>query len=96
MATVLVTRPDVLVLDEPTNGMDPLSVRKFRELIAELAAGVGGSGHLASDGRRRVAARDHRAAGREHQRDQEQAKRQQRLRECVGHVSARDSSRVVG
>lgn len=31
-------RPELLVLDEPTNGLDPWQVIELRELIAELAA----------------------------------------------------------
>lgn len=31
-------RPKLLILDEPTDGLDPLSVKKFRDLVASLAA----------------------------------------------------------
>lgn len=37
MARVLVNEPDVLVLDEPTDGLDPVSARAIRTLIREEA-----------------------------------------------------------
>jgi ABC-2 type transport system ATP-binding protein len=37
MARVLVNEPDVLVLDEPTDGLDPVSARSIRTLIREEA-----------------------------------------------------------
>lgn len=36
LASVLIHRPDVLILDEPTAGLDPLQVREFRSLIGSL------------------------------------------------------------
>ncbi|MBI3890830.1 MAG: ABC transporter ATP-binding protein [Candidatus Wallbacteria bacterium] len=39
LAALLVARPKVLLLDEPTTGMDPRSVRVMKDLIRELAAG---------------------------------------------------------
>jgi ABC-2 type transport system ATP-binding protein len=37
MASVLLSDPEVLVLDEPTNGLDPQGIIEIRELIKELA-----------------------------------------------------------
>ncbi len=39
IASVLLSDPEVLVLDEPTNGLDPSGIYEIRELIQELAAG---------------------------------------------------------
>lgn len=36
LAGALLHDPELLVLDEPTNGMDPAGMREFRELIREL------------------------------------------------------------
>jgi ABC-type multidrug transport system ATPase subunit len=38
MARALVNDPDVLILDEPTDGLDPVSAQTIRELIRERAA----------------------------------------------------------
>jgi ABC-2 type transport system ATP-binding protein len=37
MAQALINDPDLLILDEPTSGMDPLAARQFKDLIGELA-----------------------------------------------------------
>ena len=37
LAQAILNRPDVLVLDEPTVGLDPRQIREIRELIQELS-----------------------------------------------------------
>ena len=36
LAQALINDPDLLILDEPTSGMDPLGTRQFKDLIGEL------------------------------------------------------------
>lgn len=36
LADALISRPPLLILDEPANGLDPLQMRHVRELLAEL------------------------------------------------------------
>jgi ABC-2 type transport system ATP-binding protein len=38
LATALLGEPEVLILDEPTNGLDPAGVRWLRNLLRDLAA----------------------------------------------------------
>jgi len=38
LAQALINDPDLLILDEPTNGMDPIGTRQIKDLIVTLAA----------------------------------------------------------
>ena len=40
LAQAIVHEPPVLILDEPTVGLDPIQIREIRDLIAELASGA--------------------------------------------------------
>ena len=37
VAQAILHEPDIIILDEPTNGLDPTQIRQMRELIRELA-----------------------------------------------------------
>jgi gliding motility-associated transport system ATP-binding protein len=45
LAQAIVHEPPVLILDEPTIGLDPIQIGEIRDLIAELAAGQGAAQH---------------------------------------------------
>ena len=53
IADILIKDPDVLILDEPTNGLDPAGIQEMRELICELPERFGMtvvvSSHLLSE-----------------------------------------------
>ncbi len=48
LAQALVSRPRLLILDEPTNGLDPQGMREVRQLIRELATTEGMTVFLSS------------------------------------------------
>lgn len=48
VAAALMTRPDLVILDEPTSGMDPPGIQEMRALIRSLAADDGVTVILAS------------------------------------------------
>ena len=41
LADVLIKKPEIIILDEPTSGIDPAGVQEFIELIRELSGGEG-------------------------------------------------------
>jgi len=51
LSSALIHDPDIVILDEPTHGFDPLQVLAFRDLLRELAAGraILFSSHIVSE-----------------------------------------------
>lgn len=41
LAQALIHQPDLLILDEPTNGLDPQGIHEFREIVKSLARDKG-------------------------------------------------------
>ncbi|KNZ40820.1 ABC transporter ATP-binding protein [Acetobacterium bakii] len=41
LAQALIHKPDLLILDEPTNGLDPQGIHEFREIVKSLAKDTG-------------------------------------------------------
>jgi lantibiotic transport system ATP-binding protein len=48
LALALLNKPRLLVLDEPTNGLDPAGIHEMRDLIRRLPAGFGATVFLSS------------------------------------------------
>jgi lantibiotic transport system ATP-binding protein len=48
LAQALLGRPELLVLDEPTNGLDPAGIHEVRSLIGELPKQAGVTVFLSS------------------------------------------------
>ena len=37
IAIALIAKPDLLILDEPINGLDPVAIKEFRQMIKKLS-----------------------------------------------------------
>jgi ABC-2 type transport system ATP-binding protein len=52
VAAAVMHRPEMIILDEPTNGLDPAGIREFRDLVRDLSGGgmtVFVSSHILSE-----------------------------------------------
>ena len=36
IAIALLSKPDLMILDEPINGLDPVGIKEFRQLVQQL------------------------------------------------------------
>jgi ABC-2 type transport system ATP-binding protein len=50
IAVAILGRPPLLIIDEPTNGLDPSGIREIRQLLRDLAAAERDRGHQATGG----------------------------------------------
>ena len=41
IAIALLSKPDFLILDEPINGLDPIGIKEFRQMIQRLNQELG-------------------------------------------------------
>ena len=48
IAAALMRKPDLLILDEPTNGLDPRGIQEIRRLLLDLNASAGTTIFLSS------------------------------------------------
>jgi ABC-type multidrug transport system ATPase subunit len=48
LAAALLRKPELLILDEPTNGLDPLGIQEIRQLLLDLNASAGTTIFLSS------------------------------------------------
>ncbi|WP_155718631.1 ATP-binding cassette domain-containing protein, partial [Streptococcus sanguinis] len=41
IAIALLSKPDLMILDEPINGLDPVGIKEFRQLVQKLNEELG-------------------------------------------------------